>query len=136
MLGKRTIFQKGMSGNFIPDGISQNDLESKVCDIFLECNADIDLVNIEAYHRLKSYHWPKKVIVKLVKRKDASKILRGKKKLKSKDLSQKGFPPNIIAFINESLCSYYRYLWSKCKKLWLVQKIHRIILGLKWVHSN
>ena len=60
-------------------------------------------------HRLKSNYWPKKVIVKLARGKDASKILRGKKKLKTTDLSQKGFPPNIIVFIKESLCSYYRF---------------------------
>ena len=47
--------------------ISQNDLESKVCDIYRECDADIDPANIEACHRLKSNHWPKKVIVKLAR---------------------------------------------------------------------
>ena len=110
--------------NSIPEGnvwkfrASQNDLESKICDIFRECDADIDRVNIEACHRLKLNHWPKKVIVKLARRKDALKILRGKKKLKTTDRSQKGFPPNTTVFINESLCSYYRFLWSECKKLW------------------
>ena len=94
MLGKRTIFQKEMSGNF-------------------ECSADIDSVNIEACHCLKLNHWSKNVIVKLARRKDASKILRGKKKSKTADLSQKGFPPNTIVFINESLRSYYRFLWSE-----------------------
>ena len=102
----------------ILDSISQNDLESKIYDIFHECDADIDPVNIEACHRLKSNHWPKKVIVKLARRKDALKILRGKKKLKASDLSPKGFSPNSIVFINESLCSYYRFLWLQCKILW------------------
>ena len=101
----------------IRNSISQNYLESKICDIFRECDADIDPVNIEACHRLKSHNWPKKVIVKLAKIKDASKILRGKKKLKATNLSQKGFPHNIIVFINDNLCSYYRFLWSECKKL-------------------
>ena len=102
----------------IPDSISYNDLESKLCDIFREYDADIDPFNIEACHRLKSNHWPKKVIVILAKSKDALKILRGKKKLKTTELCQKGFPPNTIVFINESLCSYYRFLWSECKKFW------------------
>ena len=44
----------------IPDSISHNDLESKVRDIFCECDADIDPVIIEACHRLKSNHWSKK----------------------------------------------------------------------------
>ena len=44
----------------IPDSISHNDLESKVRDIFCECDADIDTVIIEACHRLKSNHRSKK----------------------------------------------------------------------------
>ena len=102
----------------IPDSISQSALESKVCEIFPESNTDIDLVNIEACHRLKSNHWHKKVIVKLAKRKDASKIRRGKKELKTTDLSHKDFPPNTIVFIDETLSSYYRFLRSESKKLW------------------
>ena len=27
-------------------------------------------------------------------------------------------------FINDSLCSYYKVLWSKCKKLWSGKYIH------------
>ena len=86
--------------------------------MFHVCDADIDSVNIEASHRLKSNHWPKKTVAKLEIRKDASKILRGKKKLKTNNLSQKGFPPNTAVFNSESLCTYYKFLWSECKKLW------------------
>ena len=75
----------------ILDSISQNDLESKVCEIFREYDADIDPVTINTCHRLKSDHWPKQVIVKLARRKDASKILRGKKKVKTTDLIRKDF---------------------------------------------
>ena len=99
----------------VPHNISQNDLEGKVCDIFCECDSDIDPVNIEACDCLKSNHWPNEVIVKLAKKNDALKILRGKNKLKTTDLSKKGFPPNTIFFINESLCSHYRFLCSECK---------------------
>ena len=87
----------------IPDSISQNDLESKASDIFRECDADIDPVNIEVCHRLKSNHWPKKVILKLARRKHPLKILRGKKKLKTTDLSQIDFETNTIVFINQLL---------------------------------
>ena len=81
------------------------------------------ILTLSTCHRLKSNYWPKKVIVKLARGKDASKILRGKKKLKTTDLSQKGFPPNTIVFIKESLCSCYRFLWSECKKLWFKKSI-------------
>ena len=95
----------------VPHKISQNDLESKVCDIFRECDSDIDPVNIEACDRLK--------------KNDASKILRGKNKLKTTDPSKKGFPPNTIVFINESLCSHYRFSCSECKKLWSKKSIEK-----------
>ena len=75
----------------ILDSISQNDLESKVCEIFREYDGDIDPVTINTCHRLKSDHWLKQVIVKLARRKDASKILRGKKKVKTTDLIRKDF---------------------------------------------
>lgn len=66
----------------------------------------MDPVNMEACHRLKLNHWPEKVIGKLVRKNDALEIPKGKKKLKTTDLSQKCFPPNTIFFINEGLCSY------------------------------
>ena len=115
----------------IPDSISQNDPESKVCDIFWEYDADIDLANIEAFHRSKSNHWSQKVIVKLARKIYASNILSGKKKLKTINLSQKGFSPNTIVFINESLCSYYIFLWLECKKIW-----SKILIVSFWVSNG
>ena len=50
-----------------------------------------------------------------MKRKDASKILRGKKKLKTTNLSQNDFPHNNIGFINESLSSYYMFFGNSVK---------------------
>ena len=34
-----------------------------------------------------------------------------------KDLKEVGLPGNRSIFTNTSLCSYYRMLWSKCKRL-------------------
>ena len=39
------------------------------------------------------------------------------------NLIQKNFPPNTTVYINESLCSYYNFLWSECKKLWSKKSI-------------
>ena len=41
-----------------------------------------------------------------------------KKSLKNANLDGTGLPPSTSLFINPSLCSYYKYLWSKCKALW------------------
>ena len=61
---------------------------------------------MESCHRLKGKGSKGKVILKLSKRKDAERLSSGTK-----------------VFINESLCGYYKLLWSKCKKLFLEKKI-------------
>ena len=57
----------------------------------------------------------KKVIIKFSKRKDASKVRTQKKKLKGKNLTSLGINKSI--YINDSLCTSYKKLWAKCKKL-------------------
>ena len=84
----------------------------------------VDLANTEACHHLKSKARPKKVIVKLSKRKDVFNILQHKKKLKPVDIAKVGLPQGSLIFINQSLCSYYKYLWSLCKRLHLEKLIH------------
>ena len=84
----------------------------------------MDLANIEACHRLKSKAWPKKVITKLSKRKDVFNILQRKKKLKSVDITKVGVPQGSLVFINQSLCSYCKYLWPLCKRLHSKKLIH------------
>ena len=54
------------------------------------------------------------------KRKDIYSVLKSKLSFKNADVTKKnGISPNISIFVNQSLCSYYKFLWSKCKKLWL-----------------
>ena len=78
----------------------------------------VDPANIEAWHRLKSKARPKKVIIKLSKRKeDVFSILKPKKKLQSVNITKVDLPQGSLLFINQSLCSYYKYLWSFCIKL-------------------
>ena len=108
----------------IPESIQDDDLEDCVTKIFNECDTPVDLKNIEAYHRFKSKTRPKKVIIKLSKRKDVFNILQRKKKLKSVDITKVGLPQGSLVFINQSLCSYYKYLWSLCKRLHSKKLIH------------
>ena len=84
----------------------------------------IDLSNIEDCHRLKSNE-SKKVIISFTRRKNANLIRKNKNKLKGmkkKNLCSIGV--NNPVFINDSLCSYYKMLWRKCKKLWSNKYIH------------
>ena len=53
----------------------------------------------------------KKVIIKLSKRKDATRVMNNKKKLKSMKPQNIGLPSGCKIYINESLCKYYKYLW-------------------------
>ena len=61
-------------------------------------------------------------IIKLSRRKDANKIRRVRKKLKGMNLSSIGITTPV--YINDNLCSNYKMLWQKCKKLWSSRFIH------------
>ena len=59
-----------------------------------------------------------KIVVKFSKGKVCQQVFRVKKELKNIDPSEFNFPEGTPRFINKSLCSYYKMLWNKCKKLW------------------
>ena len=45
-------------------------------------------------------------------------MLENKKKLKNLSNEELGVETNSKVFVNESLCKYYKLLWSQCKSLW------------------
>ena len=106
----------------VPESVSDKDLEGKVLNLFQKMDIEVHPDNTEACHCVKSNAGPKKIIIKMSRRKDADKIRRAKKKLKGLDLFSIGI--NSAVFINDSLCRYYKNLWAKCKKLWLNKFIH------------
>ena len=81
----------------------------------------IDPSNIEHCQWLKSIG-PKKVIITFAKCKDTNLIQKNKNKLKGMNLCLIGI--NNPVSITDSLCSYYKVLWQKCKKLWSSKYIH------------
>ena len=105
----------------VPDSVSNDDLEETTIKIFDKLDVAIDLSNIEDYHWLKS-SGRKKVIMKFARRKDATLIRKNKNKLKGMNFCSVGM--NNSVFINDNLCSYYKMLWRKCKKLWSSKYIH------------
>ena len=114
-----------MSGNiWIPSDTEVGKLEETILKVFEKL--DVDPKNIEDCHWLKTRNSSKEVIIKLSRRKDAFKIRQVKKILKSLNLESVGKSSPV--FINDSLCVYYKKLWSKCKKLW----DNKYILGF-WV---
>ena len=88
-----------------------NNLEDKVIDICKDAGIEIGHMDIEGCHRLplsrNNAGGTKRVIVKSVSRKYSEVVLRLKKITSSCSK----------VFISNSQCSYYRYLWGKCKYL-------------------
>ena len=82
----------------------------------------VDPNNVEDRHWIKFSKGPKKIIVKLSRRKDANKIRLLRKGLKGMSLSSLGI--NSTVYINDSLCTYYKILWGKCRKLLLNKYIY------------
>ena len=89
--------------------------------IFDKLDVTIDPSNIEDCCWLKS-NGPKKVMIKFARRKDTNLIRKNKNKLKGMNLCLTSI--NNPVFINDSLCSYYKMLWRKCKNLWCNKYIH------------
>ena len=84
----------------IPETIENKDLEETVLDIFENLDVMVDPSNIEDCHWIKSSKGPKKVIVKLSRRKDAKKIIRlSSKGLKGMNLPSLGI--NSSVYIND-----------------------------------
>ena len=105
----------------VPDSVINDDLEKTTIKIFDKLDVGIDPSNIEDYHWFKS-NGRKKVIIKFARREDANLIQKNKNKLKGMNLCSVDI--NNPVFINDSLCSYYKILWQKCKKLWSSKYIH------------
>ena len=107
-------------------GISEtsdnNALEITVLKIFERLEVKVDPSNVEDRHWISSKNGLKRVIVKVSRRKDATKIQSSKRKLKDMDLTSIGI--NNLVYINYSLCTYYKMLWRKCKSLLTNKLIH------------
>ena len=93
----------------IPEKSDNNTLESTALKIFEKLEVKVDSSNVEGYHWIKTKTSPKRVIVKVSKRKNASKIHSSKRKLKDIDLTFIGV--NNSVYVNDSLCKYYKMLW-------------------------
>ena len=112
----------------IPEVSDNNALESTVLKIFERLEVKVDPSNVEDSHWISNKNGPKRVTVKVSKHKDATKICSSKKKLKDMDLTSTG--TNNPVYINDSLCTYYKMLWRKCKSLPTNKLIHSF-----WVTS-
>ena len=88
-------------------GIGKN-FQSTFCSILGEIDVVCDSNNIEDCHRVKGGS----TIIKCSSRREFSKVLNKKEKLKIFILESKG------SIMVRGVCSWYRGLWAKCKGLW------------------
>ena len=93
----------------ISSDTAAGELEETVLNIFEKLDVDVDLKNVEDFHWFKNRNCSKKVIIKL------SKNTSIQESLNSLNLESMGISSPI--FIRNTLYTYYKKLWDKCKKL-------------------
>ncbi|XP_057310282.1 uncharacterized protein LOC130648259 [Hydractinia symbiolongicarpus] len=96
----------------IDELVGDDYIEEKLCHILKKIDIDITPDNIKACHRLKKRD---RVIVKFSRRKDCLETLFNRSKLKNIDGRVFDLSAGTKIYINESLCSYYKNIWNKCK---------------------
>ena len=111
----------------IPSTVAQDELEGKVVDILNKVGSIVDNDKIEACHRISRNN--DRVIIKFSRRKNCQHVLSVKRDLKKLNMDEVGLPENCKVFINQSLCFYYKLLWSKSKKLHSMGKIHNFFIS-------
>ena len=127
----------------LPETIEDKSLEDTVIKIAKAVDIHIGENDIEACHRLsrrKKDNGPRRIIVRFVNRKFAEKIMRKGNELRKPYIFKKADLTEKI-YINNNLCSYYRYLWGKVKSLYLKQLIDSFwvfngSINLKFLDSN
>ena len=98
-------------------------LKKKVLEVLDATGAPVNTDLVEDCHRIPSKGSSKIVTLKLSCRKDSIQVLQNKNKLKQLKSESLNLPASLKIYINESLCPYYKKLWTKCKKLWDAKRI-------------
>ena len=127
----------------LPETIEDKSLEDTVIKIAKAVDISIGKSDIEACHRLrrrKNDNGPRRTIVRFVNRKFAEKFMRKGKELRKPYILEKADLTEKI-YINNNLCSYYRYLWGKVKSLYQNELIDSFwvfngSINLKFLDSN
>ena len=97
--------------------VGDKDIEKKVLEVLDAIGAPVNTYLVEDCHCIPFKGSPKKVILKLSRRIDFRRVLLNKKKLKELKPESLKLPGSVKIDTNESLCPYFKRLWTKCKKL-------------------
>ena len=86
----------------------------KVCQIVQSLDCNVNKEDLDSCHWLKD---KEPVIIKFCRRKDGEKVLKAKNNLQKLNITNLDLPEGSVIFVSQSLCSYYRLLWSASKEL-------------------
>ena len=100
----------------IPQQVHGNLLKAKVLSIFEKVGCTIGLGFVDDCHRLGKNNY-NQVIINFLRRKGYKQVLQVKKELKDLNTGDLDLPRDTNIFVSQSLCPYYRMLWSKSKRL-------------------
>ena len=100
--------------------MSDKDPEEVVCKTITKAGVDITGDDIEDCHRVGNKG---QTTIKFGKRKVSRQVLSVKKDLNKVKMSDIDLTGKSILYITQSLCPYYRMLWSKTKTLYQKGKI-------------
>ena len=99
----------------IPQQVDEKNLETKVLSIFHKIGCTIDATFIDDCYRLGKNNV--RVNGKFTRWKNCKQIFKIKKDLRDLNMDDLDLPRDTKIYINQSLCPYYRILWSKAKRL-------------------
>ena len=94
----------------IPSSVSDKDLEEVVRKAIAKAGVDINSDDIEDCHRVGNKG---QTIIKFGKRKVSRQVLSVRKDLNKVKMSDIDLTEQSTLYVNQSLCPYYRMLWSK-----------------------
>ena len=106
----------------IPSSVSDKDLEEVVRKSITKAGVDITADDIEDCHRVGNKG---QTMIKFGKRKVTRQMLSVRKDLKKVKMSDIDLTRRSSLYMNQSLCPYYRMLWSKNKTLYQKSRIDR-----------
>ena len=98
----------------IPSSVSDKGLDEVVCKTITKAGVDITADDIEDCHRVGNI---RQTIIKFGKRKVLRQVLSVRKDFNKVKMSNIDLTGQSKLYINQSLCPYYRMLWSKTKTL-------------------
>ena len=107
--------------------VDDKHLEVQVLSIFQKVGCAITPEFIDGCHRLGKNN--DRVIVKFTRRMDCRQVLQVKKDWKDLTADELNLPRGTKIFVDQSLCTYYRILWSKIKRLQIMGKINSFFIS-------